>query len=198
MPLQPPCVSVQGERAAGPAGGQGPGSVPVGPPLGPVPSPAGPGRGRGTSSTSSSTSSPAAATSLLSLSLFQASKLGTLLKEAERRCEQQGAELSTQVLEVQRSRADMEELLQHNSRLQKDSEEHQVLRGAYNALLNRSEGGVTGSSSNQSATRHTSFKSVTAVYLSCKFLLLYFSKYRHVLWDVFRLAQLLCAMYSER
>lgn len=73
----------------------------------------------------------------LLLSLFQASKLSVLLKEAERRCEQQGAELSTQVLEVQRSRADMEELLQHNGRLQQDSEEHQVLRGAYNALLNR-------------------------------------------------------------
>lgn len=42
------------------------------------------------------------------------------------------------MLEVQRSREDMEELLQHNSRLQKDSEEHQVLREAYNALLNRS------------------------------------------------------------
>lgn len=92
-----------------------------------------------------SSSSPAVSTSILSLSLslFQASKLGALLKEAERRCEQQGAELSAQVLEVQRSRADLEELLQHNGRLQQDSEEHQVLRGAYNALLNRSEGGVT-------------------------------------------------------
>lgn len=68
----------------------------------------------------------------------EASKLGALLKEAERRCEQQGAELSAQVLEVQRSRADLGELLQHNGRLQQDSEEHQVLRGAYNALLNRS------------------------------------------------------------
>lgn len=100
---------------------------------------------------------PAAAvsTSILSLSLFQASKLGALLKEAERRCEQQGAELSAQVLEVQRSRADLEELLQHNGRLQQDSEEHQVLRGAYNALLNRSEGGVTGGS-NLPAAIHTS------------------------------------------
>lgn len=147
----PLCVSVQGERAAGPAGGQGSGSVPVGPTPGPVPSPAGPGRGRGTTDTSSSAQQlrPAAPVLLFlppsspSLSLFQASKLGALLKEAERRCEQQGAELSAQVLEVQRSRADLEELLQHNGRLQQDSEEHQVLRGAYNALLNRSEGGVT-------------------------------------------------------
>lgn len=144
----PLCVSVQGERAAGPAGGQGSGSVPVGPTPGPVPSPAGPGRGRGTTDTSSSAQQLQSCCFYrhplpLSLSLFQASKLGALLKEAERRCEQQGAELSAQVLEVQRSRADLEELLQHNGRLQQDSEEHQVLRGAYNALLNRSEGGVT-------------------------------------------------------
>lgn len=65
------------------------------------------------------------------------SKLGALLKEVQRRCEQQGAELSGQALEVQRSRADMEELLLHNGRLQRDSEEHQALKGAYNALLSR-------------------------------------------------------------
>lgn len=69
----------------------------------------------------------------------QACKLGCLLKEAERRREDLQGELSSQVLEVQRSKADMEELLQHNARLQQDSEEHQALRGAYNALLNRSE-----------------------------------------------------------
>lgn len=50
-------------------------------------------------------------------------------------------ELSSQVLEVERSKADMEELLQHNARLQQDSEEHQALKGAYNSLLNRSEAG---------------------------------------------------------
>lgn len=33
----------------------------------------------------------------------------------------------------------MEALLQHNTRLQLDSEEHQALKGGYNALLNRSE-----------------------------------------------------------
>lgn len=43
------------------------------------------------------------------------------------------------MLEVERSKADMEELLQHNARLQRDSEEHQALKGAYNALLSRSE-----------------------------------------------------------
>lgn len=69
----------------------------------------------------------------------QACKLGSLLKEAERRREDLQVELSSQVLEVERSRADMEELLQHNARLQQDSEEHQALKGAYNALLNRSE-----------------------------------------------------------
>ena len=69
----------------------------------------------------------------------QACKLGSLLKEAERRREDLQGALSGQVLEVERSRADMEELLQHNARLQQDSEEHQALKGAYNALLNRSE-----------------------------------------------------------
>lgn len=69
----------------------------------------------------------------------QACKLGSLLKEAERRGEDLQAELSSQVLEVERSKADMKELLQHNTRLQRDSEEHQVLKGAYNTLLNRSE-----------------------------------------------------------
>lgn len=64
--------------------------------------------------------------------------MGSLLKEAERRGEVLQAELSSQVLEVERSKADMEELLQHNARLQRDSEEHQALKGAYNTLLNRS------------------------------------------------------------
>lgn len=65
--------------------------------------------------------------------------MGSLLKEAERCGEGLQAELSSQVLEVERSKADMEELLQHNARLQRDSEEHQALKGAYNTLLNRSE-----------------------------------------------------------
>ncbi|XP_028288114.1 protein CIP2A [Parambassis ranga] len=67
----------------------------------------------------------------------EARKLGCLLKDAERRREDLQGELSNQVLEVERSKADMEELLQHNARLQKDSEEHQALKGAYNSLLNR-------------------------------------------------------------
>uniref|UniRef100_A0A3B3TV87 Cellular inhibitor of PP2A n=1 Tax=Poecilia latipinna TaxID=48699 RepID=A0A3B3TV87_9TELE len=69
----------------------------------------------------------------------EARKLACLLKDAERRREDLQGELGNQVLEVERSRADMEELLQHNARLQRDSEEHQTLKGAYNALLNRSE-----------------------------------------------------------
>uniref|UniRef100_A0A3P8S8Z1 Cellular inhibitor of PP2A n=1 Tax=Amphiprion percula TaxID=161767 RepID=A0A3P8S8Z1_AMPPE len=68
----------------------------------------------------------------------EARKLASLLKDAERRREDLQAELSGQVLEVQRSKADMEELLQHNARLQRDSEDHQALKGAYNSLLNRS------------------------------------------------------------
>uniref|UniRef100_A0A3B3D4E5 Cellular inhibitor of PP2A n=1 Tax=Oryzias melastigma TaxID=30732 RepID=A0A3B3D4E5_ORYME len=68
----------------------------------------------------------------------EAWKLASLLKDAERRREDLQGKLSCQVLEVERSKADMGELLQHNSRLQRDSEEHQALKGAYNALLNRS------------------------------------------------------------
>ncbi|KAM9333613.1 protein CIP2A [Pholidichthys leucotaenia] len=67
----------------------------------------------------------------------EARKLGCLLKDAERRREELRSEVNGQALEMERSKADMEELLQHNSRLQKDSEEHQALKGAYNALLNR-------------------------------------------------------------
>ncbi|KAM6977695.1 LOW QUALITY PROTEIN: protein CIP2A [Aplochiton taeniatus] len=67
----------------------------------------------------------------------EARKLAGLLKEATRRGEQLQGELGSQVLEVERSRADMEELLCHNSRLQQDSQEHQALKGAYNQLLNR-------------------------------------------------------------
>ncbi|TKS87409.1 Protein CIP2A -like protein [Collichthys lucidus] len=64
-------------------------------------------------------------------------KLGSLLKDAERNREDLQGQLSNQVLEVECSKADIEELLQHNTRLQHDSEEHQVLKGAYNALLSR-------------------------------------------------------------
>uniref|UniRef100_M4A743 Cellular inhibitor of PP2A n=1 Tax=Xiphophorus maculatus TaxID=8083 RepID=M4A743_XIPMA len=69
----------------------------------------------------------------------EARKLACLLKDAERRREDLQGELGNQVLEVERSRADMKELLQHNARLQRDSEEHQTLKGAYNALLNFNE-----------------------------------------------------------
>ncbi|KAF7650719.1 hypothetical protein LDENG_00121420 [Lucifuga dentata] len=67
----------------------------------------------------------------------EARKMGSLLKEAERRREDLQGKLGIQVLEVERSKADLEELLRHNARLQTDSEEHQVLKGAYNSLLSR-------------------------------------------------------------
>nr|XP_057915408.1 protein CIP2A isoform X2 [Doryrhamphus excisus] len=67
----------------------------------------------------------------------EARKLASLLKEAERRREELQGELGGQLEEVKRSKADMEELLQHNARLQHDSEEHQALKGSYNTLLNR-------------------------------------------------------------
>ncbi|XP_055006719.1 protein CIP2A isoform X2 [Boleophthalmus pectinirostris] len=67
----------------------------------------------------------------------EARKLGSLLKEAERRREELQCDLGNQVLEVERCKSDIEELLKHNGRLQQDSEEHQTLKGAYNTLLNR-------------------------------------------------------------
>ncbi|KAM8822837.1 protein CIP2A [Spinachia spinachia] len=67
----------------------------------------------------------------------EACELGSLLKGAERRCEDLQGELANQVLEAELSKADIKELLQHNGRLQQDSESHQVLKGGYNALLNR-------------------------------------------------------------
>ncbi|XP_056155685.1 protein CIP2A [Lampris incognitus] len=67
----------------------------------------------------------------------EARKMGCLLKEAEHRREALQGELGAQVLELERSKADIEELLQHNARLQQDSQEHQALKGAYNTLLNR-------------------------------------------------------------
>ncbi|KAG7274102.1 hypothetical protein CRUP_028809 [Coryphaenoides rupestris] len=69
------------------------------------------------------------------LCALAARKLGSLLKEAVRRREELQVELGSQVLEVERSRADTQELLQHNSRLQLDSQEHQALKGAYNVLV---------------------------------------------------------------
>ncbi|XP_019745103.1 protein CIP2A isoform X1 [Hippocampus comes] len=67
----------------------------------------------------------------------EARKLASLLKEAERRREVLQGELGVQLEEARRSKADTEELLQHNARLQLDSEEHQTLKGAYNSLLHR-------------------------------------------------------------
>ncbi|XP_061660823.1 protein CIP2A isoform X2 [Syngnathoides biaculeatus] len=67
----------------------------------------------------------------------EARKLASLLKEAERRRESLQAELVVQLEEAQRSKAETEELLQHNSRLQLASEEHQALKDTYNSLLHK-------------------------------------------------------------
>uniref|UniRef100_A0AAZ3P5R7 CIP2A N-terminal domain-containing protein n=1 Tax=Oncorhynchus tshawytscha TaxID=74940 RepID=A0AAZ3P5R7_ONCTS len=67
----------------------------------------------------------------------EARKLASMLKEAEQRREELQVELGSQVLEAERAKGDIEELLQHNARLQADSQEHQSLKGSYNQLLNR-------------------------------------------------------------
>uniref|UniRef100_A0A8B9RGC6 Cell proliferation regulating inhibitor of protein phosphatase 2A n=1 Tax=Astyanax mexicanus TaxID=7994 RepID=A0A8B9RGC6_ASTMX len=67
----------------------------------------------------------------------EARKLASLLKETERRKEELQAELSEQVLEVEKLKTDSHQLLQHNSRLQTVSDEHQNLKGTYNQLLSR-------------------------------------------------------------
>ncbi|KAJ8010774.1 hypothetical protein DPEC_G00078640 [Dallia pectoralis] len=67
----------------------------------------------------------------------EARKLASLLKDAERRREELQVEVGHQVLEAERAKGDIAELLQHNARLQADSQEHQSLKGSYNQLLNR-------------------------------------------------------------
>ncbi|KAF4075642.1 hypothetical protein AMELA_G00221040 [Ameiurus melas] len=67
----------------------------------------------------------------------EARKLGSLLKDTERRKEELQAELSDQVMEVEKLKSDSQQLLQHNSRLQAVSDEHQNLKSTYNQLLSR-------------------------------------------------------------
>uniref|UniRef100_A0A6Q2Y7X3 CIP2A N-terminal domain-containing protein n=1 Tax=Esox lucius TaxID=8010 RepID=A0A6Q2Y7X3_ESOLU len=68
----------------------------------------------------------------------EARKLASLLKDAERRREElQVCGGSLNALEADRAKGDIAELLQHNARLQADSQEHQTLKGSYNQLLNR-------------------------------------------------------------
>ncbi|KAM9436138.1 protein CIP2A isoform 2-T2 [Clarias gariepinus] len=67
----------------------------------------------------------------------EARKLASLLKDTEKRKEELQAELSDQVMEVEKLKSDSQQLLQHNSRLQAVSDEHQNLKSTYNQLLNR-------------------------------------------------------------
>ncbi|XP_076146180.1 protein CIP2A isoform X2 [Alosa pseudoharengus] len=67
----------------------------------------------------------------------EARKLASLLQESERCKEVVRGELGEQVLEVQRVKQDITQLLEHNARLQAVSEEHQALKSSYNQLLNR-------------------------------------------------------------
>ncbi|XP_017308879.1 protein CIP2A isoform X1 [Ictalurus punctatus] len=67
----------------------------------------------------------------------EARKLASLLKDTERRKEELQAELSDHVMEVEKLKSDSQQLLQHNSRLQAVSDEHQNLKSTYNQLLSR-------------------------------------------------------------
>ncbi|XP_060755699.1 protein CIP2A homolog isoform X2 [Neoarius graeffei] len=67
----------------------------------------------------------------------EARKLASLLKDTERRKEELQAELSDQMMEVEKLKCDSQQLLQHNSRLQAVSDEHQNLKSTYNQLLSR-------------------------------------------------------------
>ncbi|XP_062377651.1 protein CIP2A isoform X2 [Sardina pilchardus] len=67
----------------------------------------------------------------------EARKLASLLQESERCKEVLQVELGEQVLEVQRVKQDIHQLLEHNARLQSVCEEHQGLKASYNQLLNR-------------------------------------------------------------
>lgn len=70
---------------------------------------------------------------------MKARKLASLLKDTERRKEELQAELSDHIMEVEKLKSDSQQLVQHNSRLQVVSDEHQNLKSTYNQLLSRSE-----------------------------------------------------------
>ncbi|XP_053467729.1 protein CIP2A isoform X2 [Ictalurus furcatus] len=67
----------------------------------------------------------------------EARKLASLLKDTEKRKEELQVELSDQVMEVEKLKSDSQQLLQHISRLQAVSDEHQNLKSTYNQLLSR-------------------------------------------------------------
>ncbi|MBN3321716.1 CIP2A protein, partial [Atractosteus spatula] len=67
----------------------------------------------------------------------EARKLASLLKEAERRKEELEAVLGSQTQEARRAEADIQQLLQHNAKLQAVAEEHQALRGSYSDVVQR-------------------------------------------------------------
>lgn len=73
---------------------------------------------------------------LLSL-LCKARKLAALLKDAERNNEELGALLKSQQLESERAKTDIQQLFNHNRKLQAVAEEHESLKGSFTEVVQK-------------------------------------------------------------
>ncbi|MBN3275004.1 CIP2A protein, partial [Polyodon spathula] len=69
----------------------------------------------------------------------EARKLAALLKEAERNNEELGALLNSQQLESERAKTDIQQLFNHNRKLQAVAEEHESFKGSFTEVVQKLE-----------------------------------------------------------